>query len=342
MSQTNTPLLHVGYHKTGHHPASGTVVHRRERLLQSWTSGTLRVALPSPQGKGYGASFDFDPGAVREAWAAAMADKPADARAVISNEGLLNHVYNGGNLVPLIAARLHAVFPDARVLITIRDQPNLIRSAYEHFMLGGGLCSIDAFLRPLNEYQIPFFDPEHLHYDRAIAHYQSLFGAENVLVLPHEMLTQEPAAFIGAVMDFAGLPSLSAERVAAITGNRVNTFDPRQAAVVRWLSWVNLLGAPTNQNARAGLGYEKLCRTILWYAAKATPKPTAVRSRAQLLEHIRTAVGDRYSVSNRRVMAMTGLDLVGLGYRVADPASPGPAPGYQRAPEPVSDVEVGL
>src|SRR3546814_8368538 len=94
----------------------------------------------------------------------------------------------------MIADRLRETFPDARILIVIREQRALIRSMYSQHITDGGTGTLGRFLnRPEPGLgRKPWFDPEVYAFDRLIAYYCGLFGAERVLALPFELLAREP------------------------------------------------------------------------------------------------------------------------------------------------------
>jgi hypothetical protein len=54
-----------------------------------------------------------------------------------------------------------------------------------------------------------------LEYNRLIRYYFGLFGRPNVLVLPLELLSQEPRDFVQRIMTFSGVDATS-ERLEAL------------------------------------------------------------------------------------------------------------------------------
>lgn len=121
----------------------------------------------------------------------------------------------------LIAARLHALFPGAQVLLITRGFAGALRSIYSQVVRIGGDLPFGDFL---DAYKLQITD--WLSYDRVIDVYRERFGAENVTVLPFEALADDELAFGRMLEDVAGLdhenieigrvlPSLSPVQLAA-------------------------------------------------------------------------------------------------------------------------------
>src|SRR5215211_2730079 len=189
------PLLHIGYHKTGttwlqRHvfgdPKSGF----------SQMSGAQRLIAVN--------AFDFKPKRIRRQ----MGRRIGEAQGlvpVLSSERLSGEPQFGGYDSELIADRLAAVFPDARVLVVIRAQTSMFLSIYKEYIRRGGAASLRQYLAaPDDGYWMPRFRFEFLEYHRLIGYYQDLFGAESVMVLPYELLRTQPEAFLGQISGFVG------------------------------------------------------------------------------------------------------------------------------------------
>src|SRR5690606_3552010 len=78
-------------------------------------------------------AFDFDPKVARSSLAG---DMPPE-RLLACEENLSGYIHNGGlgGLVPRAAAdRLHAAFPEARIVIMLRAQPSIIAASYAQYV----------------------------------------------------------------------------------------------------------------------------------------------------------------------------------------------------------------
>lgn len=120
-----------------------------------------------------------------------------------------------------IAARLHALFPGAQVLLITRGFAGMLRSVYSQVVRIGADLPFGDFL---DTYELQITD--WLAYDHVIGAYREKFGAENVIVLPFEALADGEAAFGRMLEDVVGLdheeieigrvlPSLSPVQLAA-------------------------------------------------------------------------------------------------------------------------------
>ncbi len=123
----------------------------------------------------------------------------------------------------LVARRLHKVFGPARILVTIRSQSSLLKTAYlsRGRMLvdvprryEGRFVSIDDWL------EVSFRRSErsyigHADFYRTIDYYSRCFGRDNILVLPLEGFTADKEAHIGRLAEFLGIGAAEALELVA-------------------------------------------------------------------------------------------------------------------------------
>ena len=95
-----------------------------------------------------------------------------------------------------IAKNLSKLYPNAKVILCIRDKDKWIRSAYNQYVLGYG-----AKERTFEEYTW-VMDPEITNYDGYIKLLKSLF--KKVYICKFEDLKNNPAKFIMNLCDFMG------------------------------------------------------------------------------------------------------------------------------------------
>lgn len=197
-----TPLIHIGYHKTGTTWLQNHLFSRADAgfVVPFDRKTALQHALISPS------PLMFDAAECR-AFLRPSVDRllAAGCIPVISSESLSGEINSGGWQAKEMADRIKSVFPDARVLVVIREQKSMILSSYTMYLRGHGLASLKDFLDPprpaLGQ---PFFSLDYLNYDRLIAYYQTLFGRDRVLALPYELLAGRAEEFSGAILRFAG------------------------------------------------------------------------------------------------------------------------------------------
>lgn len=321
-------LIHIGFHKTA-------TTWLQEELFDGARFGFAPLAPEGRDSRWFGweflcgsgyhrhlegrlaTPFDFDPAAVRRRIAAQLGR--VKGYPVISHEDLSGHIWSGGFQKKEIADRIHAALPEARILVTVREQAELIRSSYEHYLWYGGLSALRYYVRPHNEFQVPLFNPSHLLYDRLVAYYRERFGSERVLVLAYEDFRDRPRQFFDALYGFIGLvpPPLSALPLV----QRRNARGAAIAAAHHWLRPLNVLGGRNNLNARFAFGSGPLWRRTVEGIARLVPRRLADAQRARNLAQLETLLGDTFGESNRALSAMTGLDLDRLGYRTAAPVA---------------------
>ena len=193
------PLLHIGYHKTG------TTWLQRHVFGDpmagfSQMGGAQRLIAVN--------AFDFRPKRIRKQMERQMGRAQAQGLVpVLSSERLSGEPHFGGYDSELIADRLAAVFPDARILMVVREQTSMFLSIYKEYIRRGGAATLRQYLAtPRDGYWLPQFRFEFLEYHRLIRYYQDLFGAESVKVLPYELLRAQPGAFLGQIGEFVGVP----------------------------------------------------------------------------------------------------------------------------------------
>lgn len=127
---------------------------------------------------------------------------------IISSEFLSGNLYlNGGMDSKVYADRLKQIFPKAKILIIIREQSSFLYSLYKHdISYNGGFWNINEFLNPKWHFmRRSCFHPRFVLYSGLINYYQNLFGGENVLILPFELLKTEKNKLIIEISRFLGL-----------------------------------------------------------------------------------------------------------------------------------------
>jgi hypothetical protein len=110
-----------------------------------------------------------------------------------------------------VCARLRAMFGDATILIVTRGFRGIIASGYSQTLRWGPALSVEEFLSLYQE--SPEFAgtraADGLDYDAALRLYADTFGAENLVVLPYELLRDDPGAFLARLEQRLGLESRS-------------------------------------------------------------------------------------------------------------------------------------
>jgi hypothetical protein len=311
-------LVHIGYHKTGTNwlqeevfanPSTGY----RWLGKRPLSHPVHRLVRDRP--------LEFDAAAVREEFEPMVRSaEDAGLLPVVSFPRLSGHAFSGGYDSQELADRLAAVFPDARVLIVIREQRSMIVSAYKQYVPAGGVCTVENFLAADPESRrVPRFDFGHFAYDRLIRYYQSLFGADSVRVLPYEQFVRDGRRFVGTIGEFAGRAIPDDVLEALPYGQRSNRAQ--SALAVELSRPLNLFGRRSDLNP-APLFQSKLLFSLAKQIRRLDPSTVPVlreraeRTEADLRRVVEDTVGDRYVESNRTTAELTGIDLAAFGWMV--------------------------
>lgn len=306
----NRPIVHIGYHKTAttwfqksFYPTVRNFAYvPREKVKQAFLSDT---------------PFSFDPAKAREAL-----QLDATLPPILCEEELSGYLHNGGLIGYLsaeMARRIKAVFPDARIVILIRSQPDMIAATYQQYIRGGGTYSVRRYLfskrylhgAAAEPYKIPRFSFAHFEYDRLIAHYDAIFGRENVHVVPYENFRSDMAGTLAEMQEKLGFEA----ELGAKASKRVN--QSYGAALIPFARFLNLFTARTVLDKRTLLNipYWYTVRRFILEQLNATglfgkaPKPERL-----LGKQICRQIEDYYAESNQRLSALRDLPLKDLGY----------------------------
>jgi hypothetical protein len=109
-----------------------------------------------------------------------------------------------------VCLRLRALFPDALVLIVTRGFSGVLASTYAHYVRKGGTLGRSELFRPSEPGEPAPGVEDYFDYDAAVSLYERVFGPENVLVMPYELLRDDPAEFVRQMEDRFGIRSSSA------------------------------------------------------------------------------------------------------------------------------------
>jgi hypothetical protein len=304
------PLIHVGYPKTA-------TTWLQNEILADQTLGFNRFdpsllghvvssfIIPNP--------YTFDPEVARSTnLFDNRANPPADhLLPVITYELLIGNPLGRSYHGYQVAHRLHATFPGAKIFISIREQKSMALSLYREYLKQGGVHDIESFIgkRQHDPGFRPHCDPDFFLYDQPVELYQSLFGKEQVLVLPYELLRSRPKEYLKKFTDFCGTPEISPPLASRAT----NVGRGALAGALR-RPFNRLLG--TSPIAPPSGLYRELLNRLEQLISRATPMWLDRRVERKLKRHIAYVMKDRYDTSNRTLSSLIDIDLEELGYSV--------------------------
>ncbi len=221
----------------------------------------------------------------------------------------------------LLAERLYRVCPTAKVVITIRAQPDIIVSYYQNHgrLMKGVPRSIEGLLVEFDDWlEFALERPQDtflrlLNYDRQCTCYEVVFGSENVHAICYEPL-------ITAKQDFAAqwarlLKIDAAEMLQLLSDKKENT------------------GVTSRRVTYDGLRdttFGKIVSHMVPFRRYLGPLKDRFVSRGPAAEidlrpEQRHAIAEMFAPENARLAERHGLDLAVLGYPMPSPQSPGPS-----------------
>jgi hypothetical protein len=302
------PIVHIGYHKTG-------TTWLEKRLFDRPEVGFESISLARQISDFVWVhDLDFDPARYRAELAPRVEHARREGRIpLITSERLAGNPHSGSYDSKRLAERLHEVFPDARILIVIREQRAMLLSTYAQYVKAGGLCSLRDYVEGPRDHRLPLFSLDQFRYDRLVAFYQTLFGRESVLVQPYEHFRSDPESYVRRICQFCGAkppPTLAFSRVE----NR--SLGPLALSVLRRLNPF-LLRTSLNGNSPVAIrGLRGPGRALVRRLDALTPASWNERVRRRWRRYADELAEGRYAKSNRRTAELTGLDLEAFGYDV--------------------------
>ena len=197
MNNRPEPVLHIGYHKTGTTWMQRVLFHPDFGFAQVTGHEEVYRCITAPH------AFEFDAPATVAHFAPLIARVPEGTVPVISSEILSGHPFYGGRRNVEFAHRLRALFPRARIVVTIREQVKIIASVYMQYLSRCGTKPPEAFFRETETPGYESFSAIHFCYHHLVGLYRDLFGVDRVLVLTQEEMAGDLAGFIGKAAMFA-------------------------------------------------------------------------------------------------------------------------------------------
>lgn len=273
---SHVDFIHIGYHRCASTTLQADVFGNHPNVIATKDS---RLAL--------GEVSDFAqckwPGRCRP-------NDPTVKMIGVSSEALCGVDYINANASSAwceLSERIHQAWPTTKILIVIRRQPDLIRSYYSLALRK--YC----FTAPAKAYYQHVFQRELLQFDRVVKRYMDLFGRARVKVLPMEMLSREPEAFLNELSNFLQIEFPAHEQPRRNIG--------RNDASNEVLRWINM-GLRALGRERGLAREKKLLRAVL---DRVTPDRKLFYAPGD-----RDAIRKEFHASNVRTSELIGIDLV--------------------------------
>ena len=304
------PIFHVGLHKTGTTWFQKQFYPRVDgyRLVERRLVRSVILAR-SP--------LDFD---ARSARSALGLDDGAPA--IICEEDLSGILHNGGlvtnYIAKEIASQLHAIAPEAKVVIFVRNQTSMAASLYQQYLREGGTGSVHRYLFPedylhlgrIRPLKAPRFDFSALEYDRLIAHYDALFGRDRVLAFAYEQFGRDPRGFLTGFCAKLGIPMPAELDLSPINSSYRAGLIP----VARCLNLFTRRSV-AEKSTLLHIPYWYPARKLILRGLNRSPLFGRVPPAQRLLGTSTVSwIRQRFAQSNRALQERLGVNLEELGY----------------------------
>lgn len=208
---TSQLYIHVGPHKTG-----STFLQREvfPKISSTFLSQQIKCAEVLRMLNQNGLFRDFS-GISK--WVASLSSH--GDKVILSNEDFFGPFGNSYWENKEYSETLASLFPNAKVIMVIRKQHNILESMYKQTLHIGWsipklrfICSHRSRdgieLLDQERYFFPTIRADCLQWDVFAENYVSLFGRENVKILVYEDLANNPEKFISEVCDFMGVEKI--------------------------------------------------------------------------------------------------------------------------------------
>lgn len=297
-------LIHPGFHKTGTSWLQDSVFSKEVLFNSLFTHTEIDALLVRLH------DLDFDPAEVHSAAKPRLAAGQAGSIPVVSSEILSGTMFDGSRDSKVLADRLKASFPEAKILLTVRNQSSILASVYVQYLKRGGRKKFAEFLNYSCEPGYRWFVPSCLNLGQLTAYYAELYGKENVLVLPQELLARERQAYLNMLINFAS-DGIAQEYEHEVDTKHVGKSPPYSGLFLLRLG--NLFGTrPLNPEAISTLSWVGTFAHKLAYSW--TIGDSAARRKVMATSD--TFVAGRFGKDNALLQSYCPVDLKELGYQL--------------------------
>lgn len=306
------PLVHIGFPKALSSWLQKSLFKPEQGFLNILDSLHTQISVIDPT------PFNFDGSLAKQFIEKKLAasNDYSHLVPVCSAEALIGNPYCGGYNAKQNADRLKQLFPDARILIIVREQQKLIRSLYKTLVVWGMPHTIKALLNPSDTSLAPQFNLDFLRFDLAVDYYQQQFGVENVLVLPYETFAKDPQGFARKILQHADCtPTQAFDKLP--WQQRINTNQPLLNLYLQRLQNL-LLSSPFNYAGLFPSTESGIHRRIRRSKNNPFPAFTHKWFEDDFSQTVDKAFTGQFAQSNSKLQRLTGINLATYGYEIAD------------------------
>lgn len=231
---------------------------------------------------------------------------------VISNEAWAGHPFSGGVTYYEYASRIKSVVPQAKILIVVRRQEDMILSVYAHFMrVCGGRCNLKKFLTARFHNQMPWHNPLYYCYHILVNEYVKLFGRKNILVLPAELLSRgRQHEFVGSIYRFLDMAPVDLEGLDC----PANVRNYKEYVLVSRIRFLNKLAHPHPANGNVSVKIPFLREVLIALGTMVLPRAVEGAALRKDRALIKQYFAPYAAYTNQRLQEFVDFDLKTLGY----------------------------
>jgi hypothetical protein len=253
-----------------------------------------------------------------------------DKTLLISDESLIGASDFGFFNCSSIGKALKELFPDAKIFLVIRRQDDFAESLYKEALHQYHSVPLATFLggdsrqllpdppyrrvldRPYPKADLPTFD-----WARYVDFYEDLFGPENVLVLPFELLATDLNSFLVRFCDFAGFPRF-VPTTRAVSNRSYGALTARIARVLNNFVWTEFRSFGFIPDRpfirRSPARFRPFIKKISLEAFLVATTGFLPQGRALIDSQTRKKILARFAVGNARIDRARQLGLANFGY----------------------------
>lgn len=295
-------LIHPGFHKTATTWLQKTVFADPRVFRNLLTHEDVDAIFLQPR------DGEYDPDAACAEIERRRAGAVPGQAEVISSEILSGNILYGARDRSAIADRLAALAMPAKILLTVRAQRPIAKSIYTQYVKRGGRLGLTEYLSFQPEPGFFWFEPEMLDFGSLAQIYADRFGAQNVLVLPQELLRKDSKAYLRHLFAFVGIDRPDA--LDELARAREHGVSP-PASGLGLIRLANAFrGSPINPSSSRGMNLAGQALQSLGYRWT-FGKDRADREMNALLSQ---ALAGKYGASNAVLQRFSPFDLASLGY----------------------------
>lgn len=234
---------------------------------------------------------------------------------VISREALTGAASTGGFNQKRNAEALHEAFPDAKIVITIREQTSHILSVYKYVLLTGGICGIRRFLYQGPALWMPTFKVDFFKYHYIIKYYKELFGDERVHVILLEQIIRKEKEALKELAKFCGIDPNNPrfEESDYYSGEQTSKSNLSLAARMYLNPFIRREAQNGFSYLSAGV-FMKLAMPFLKLLEKFSPKFIESRINNRWRNCIDEVAKGQFAESNKELSQLLNIDLASYGY----------------------------